>query len=114
MLLINFIAELKLKQTNHCVLVSNGADKANANSNNIICTIKDTKLFVLFLTLSAKDNQKLSNLLSKRFERSVYLNEHKTKSEKKDMTNEYMYFLKSNFVGVNRLFVLIYLKRNND
>ena len=24
------------------------------------------------------------------------------------MTNEYKYFLKSNFVGVNRLFVIVY------
>ena len=28
--------------------------------------------------------------------------------------NEYRYFLKSNFVGVNRLFVLVYSKRDND
>ena len=30
------------------------------------------------------------------------------------MANEYRYFLESNFVGVNRLFVLVYLNRNND
>ena len=29
-------------------------------------------------------------------------------------TNEYGYFLESNFVGVNRLFVLVYLNWNND
>ena len=29
----------------------------------------------------------------------------KTKKESKHATNEYRYFLKSNFVGVNRLFV---------
>ena len=46
---------------------------------------------------------------SKGLELSVYLNEHKTKSENKSMTNEYRYFLESNIVGVNRLFVLIYL-----
>ena len=31
----------------------------NNNANNIIFTIKDTKLYVPVLTLSAKDNQKL-------------------------------------------------------
>ena len=42
-----------------------GADNANANPNNIIFTIKDTKLYVPVFTLSAKDNQSLSKLLSK-------------------------------------------------
>ena len=41
-----------------------GADNANANSNNIIFTIKDVELYVLVVPLSAKDNQKLSQLLS--------------------------------------------------
>ena len=30
------------------------------------------------------------------------------------MANEYRYFIESNFVGVNRLFVLVYLNRDND
>ena len=46
-------------------------------------TIKDTKLYVLVVTLSAKDNKKLSALLSKESERSIYWNEYKTKSENK-------------------------------
>ena len=37
-------------------------------------TIKDTKLYVPVVTLSTKDNQKLSKLLSTRFERSVHWN----------------------------------------
>ena len=44
----------------------------------------------------------------------VYWNECKTTSENKNTINEYRYFLESNFVGVNRLFVLIYLNRDND
>ena len=44
----------------------------------------------------------------------MYWNEHKTKSENKDTANEYTYLLESNFIGVNRLFVLIYLNRDND
>ena len=66
----------------------------DACSNNIIFTIKDTKLSISVVTLSARDNQKLSKCLSKGFERSVYWNEDKTKSEKKNTTNEYIYFLK--------------------
>ena len=57
--------------------LSAGADNANAKSDNIIITIKDTKLHVPVVTLSARDNQKLFNLLSKGLERSVYRNEYK-------------------------------------
>ena len=77
-------------------------------------TIKNTKLYVPAVNLSAKVNQKLSKLFSKEFQRSVYWNEYKTKSENKNMTNEYRYFLKSNFVEVNRLFVLVYSNQLND
>ena len=55
--------------------------KADANSDNIIFIIKDTKLYVPAVTLLAKYNQKLWKRLSKGFERSVYWNEYKTKSE---------------------------------
>ena len=60
-----------------------------------------------------KDNQKLSKALSKGFERSAYWNEFKTKSENKNATNGYRYFLELNFVGVNRLFVLVYSNQND-
>ena len=66
--LINCILELKLKWTKYCVLsVATHENKINedANANNIIFTIKNTKLYVLVVTLSAKINQKLSNLLAK-------------------------------------------------
>ena len=42
--------------------------KEDANANNIIFTIKDIKLYVPIVTLSAKENQKLWKLLSKGFE----------------------------------------------
>ena len=109
--LINCKVELKLKWTKFCVLSAAGIDNVindNINVNNIIFTIKDTKLYVPVVTLSARDNQKLSKLLSKGFERSVYWNQYKTKSENKNTTNEFRNFLKSNYVGVNRLFVLVY------
>ena len=65
------------------------------------------------MTLSARDNQELSKLLSKGFERSFYWNGYKTKSENKNTTNEYRYFLKSSFVGVNRLFVSVYANQDD-
>ena len=80
--LINWKVKLNLTLTKHCILATCGNDNDNVNSNNIIFTIKYTKLYVLVVTLSAKDNQKLSKLLGKGFERSVCWNEYKTKSKK--------------------------------
>ena len=42
-------------------------DKDDTNYDNIIFTIKDTKLLIPVVTLPVKDNQKLSRLLSKGF-----------------------------------------------
>ena len=73
--LINCKEELKLK---YCVLDAAGAENANANNivNNIIFTIKNThKRNILALTLSTKDNQTLSKLLSIGVEGSLYWNE---------------------------------------
>ena len=62
---INCKVQLKLKLTKHCVLSAGGNNNANADHDNIIFTIKDTKLHVPVVTLSVKDNQKLSKLPSK-------------------------------------------------
>ena len=42
----------------HCILSAAGNDIANGNDDNIIFTIKDTKLYVPVVTLSARDNQR--------------------------------------------------------
>ena len=68
----------------NCALTAAGNENDNDNASNIIFTTKGTKLYVPVLTLSVKDNPKLSKLLSKGFEKSVYWNEHKTKSENKN------------------------------
>ena len=85
-----------------------GNDNDNNRDDKIIFTIKDAKLYVPVVTLSARDNQKLSKLPSKGFERSFYWNELKTKGGNKNATNKYIYCLESNFVGVNGLFVLVF------
>ena len=81
--------------------IQKGSNESAVNSQSIV-------------TLSAKDNQKLSKILSKGLERPISRNEYKTKSENKNTKNEYKYFLELNFAGVNILFALIYLNRNND
>ena len=54
------------------------------------------------------------NFIATRFERPVYWNKDKTKSENKNTTNEYRYFRESNFVRVNKLFILVYSNQNNN
>ena len=108
--LIKCKVELKPKWSNQCVLAAAGIDNINTNDNNIILTVKNTKLYVSVVILSAKDNQKLSELLSKE---SKYWNEYKTKRKNKNTTIEYRYFLESNFIGINRLFFSIYPNQNN-
>ena len=100
----------------HCVLsvLDNENDNAVFKFKSIIFSIKYTKLYVPVVTLSVKDNKKLSRFLSKEFERLVYWNKQKTKSETKISTKEYRYFLESNFVEVNRLSFFIYLNRDNN
>ena len=113
--LINCKVELKLRWTKYLVLSASGADNVNDRDfNNFIFTMKDTKLYVPVVTLSGRDNQKLSKILSQRFEKSVYWNEYKTKSDNKNTTSEFRYFLRSNFVGVNKLFVLVYTNHDNN
>ena len=115
MTLINCKVELKLKWLKNCVWSAGGIDNANGNNdddNNFVFAIKDRKLYVPVVTLSARDNQKLSKPFSEEFERSVYWNEYKTKSDNKNTTNKFRFFLESNFIEVNRLFVSIYTNQD--
>ena len=95
--------ELKLKQANYCVLTAAGVDNASKRDDKIIFTIKDSNLYVPFVTLLARDNLKL---LSKGFERIAFRNEYKAKIGIKSTTNKYRFFQESKFVELNR-FVLI-------
>ena len=62
--LVNCKIELKLKWTKYCVLSAAAANSNDANSNNIIFTIKDMKLHVPIVTFSTKDDKKLSKHLN--------------------------------------------------
>ena len=101
--LINSKEELNLKWKKYCVLFAARNDNLNNNDNdnndsNIVFPIKNITLHAPVVTLSSRDNRKLSKLLSKGFERSVYWNEYKTKSENKNTTIQFTYFVESNFV----------------
>ena len=114
MSLINSKAELKVRWTNYGLFPAPGDDNTNTNPSNIIFTIKDKKLYVHVVTLSGGDNEKLPKSVSKGFERSVYPDEYKTKSENKNTKNEYRYFLESISFKVNRLFVLVHSNKDDN
>ena len=80
----------------------------------ILFLLSETQLYVLVVFLSAKDNHKRSKHLSKEFERSVYGSEYKTIGQNKNTTNECRYFIELNFVGLNRLFALVYTKEDDN
>ena len=63
--LIIWKVELKRKWTKYCVLTAAGADYANVNSNNIILTIKDTKLHVFVVTYHQETIKNYQNFLVK-------------------------------------------------
>ena len=71
--IINCKVELKLKWAKYSVLSTGRVDNTEANPNSIFVTIKDIKLYIPVINLSARDNHKPSKILSKGFERSVLL-----------------------------------------
>ena len=112
--LINCKVELSLKWTENCILTT------AANANKAIFKITDAKLYVPIVTLSAEDNAKLSKLLSKGFQRSVYCKKYKVIKNIVEIAanNEEQpirELLDSSWQGVKRLFVLAYNnKAGND
>ena len=62
--LINWKVELKLKCSKCCVLPAAGNDNTSANLDNIIFTIKDTKLYVPVVTVQQKTIENYQNFLA--------------------------------------------------
>ena len=72
-------------------------------------------MYVPVVTLSKEDNKDLIEQQNKSFQRSIYWNEYKTKSQTEN-ADAYVFKyinLDPSFQGVNRLFVMAY-KRLDD
>ena len=116
--LINCKIHLELNWNNNCVMY--GADtyagSDNVNNREATFKIRSTKLYVLIVTLSTKDNVNLTTQINKGFKRSVYWNKYKSKIETKeaDAINLKRFPLDASFQGFNRLFVLAFDNTNND
>ena len=69
--LINCKIDLELNWTKNCVMSS--------IAGNTTFKITNTKSYAPIVTLSSKDNVKLTKQLNEGFKRPVYWNKHKTK-----------------------------------
>ena len=80
--LINCESHLELSWTKNFVMSDNDND-----NNNATLKITNTKLYIPIVTLSTKDNVKLTKQLNEGFKRPVYWNECKIKIEPKYLDN---------------------------
>ena len=110
--LINCKVNLELSWTKNFAVYGSDAYDVADNNRETTFKITSTKLYVLIVTLSTKDNVKLTKQLNKRFERSVYWNEYKTKIDLKDLNSneatDIRIYLDASFQGVKGLFVLAF------
>ena len=96
-----------------------GEDANATGADSATFKITDAKLYVPIVTLSAEDNAKLSKLLSKGFQRSVYCKKYKVIKNIVEIAanNEEQpirELLDSSWQGVKRLFVLAYNNKEGD
>ena len=104
LLLINTKLYMKLNWTKYSVL-------CNQNQNSMF-QITNWELYVPIVTLNTENNNKLSELLSKGFERTVVWNEYKSEIEKVTIPQNDNIFrgttLDVSFQGVSKLFAAAY------
>ena len=106
--LINCEIKLNLTWKKECVLSTGGGDA--------VFFINDTKLHVPVVTLSKEDTKDFIEQQNKKFQRSIYWNECKTKEINEDAdANVFKYInLDPSFQSVNRLFVMAYNRANGQ
>ena len=107
MLLINCKVKLILRWRKSFALSVAANDNDSATLDKIIFYYQ--RIICSSCGFISKTQAKTMKILRRGFDKSVYWNEYKTKSETKNITNEYRYFLESNFVVVKKVLVLVYL-----
>ena len=113
--LINCKIKLNLTWKKECVLSTIDDDAGNPE-NNAVFIINDTKMYVPIVTLSKEDNKNFIEQHNKRFQRSIYWNEYKTKEINENADpNVFKYInLDPLFQGVNRLLVMAYSRADGQ
>ena len=121
--LINCEISLNLTWSKNCVITSKAtreadpdADPAVAginNPTNATFKIKDTKLYVPIVTLSAEDDNKLLKQLKTGFKKTIKWNNYRSEMSNQNKNNNLNYLIDSTFTNVNRLFVLSFENEND-
>ena len=114
----NFFRSLEMPLIN-CKVKFNMKKKKcvfSTHAGNGVFIINDTKLYVPVVTLSKEDNKDFIDQQNKGFQRSIYWNEYKTKEQNENAdANIFKYInLDPSFQGVNRLFVMAYIRADNE
>ena len=112
--LINCEVSLTLTWSENCLLTSKatrnaatGVDAIN-NPTGATCKIKDTKLYVPIVTLSAEIDNNLLEQLKTGFKRTITLNKYISEMSNQTIKKNLNYLIDPTFTNVNRLFVLSY------
>ena len=121
--LINCEVTLTLSWSENCVITCKAtreadpyADPAVDESNNPINAtfeIKDTKLYVPVVTLSAENDNKNLKQLKTRFKRTIKWNKYRSEMSNQAKNNNLNYLIDPTFTNINRLFVLSFENEND-
>ena len=123
--LINYEISLTLKWSEHCVLTDIKTQTATAAQGdnpgkeridaptNATFKITDTKLYVPVVTLSTKDDNKFLEQLKSGFKRTIKWNKYRSEMTNQTKINYLNYLIDPTFTKVNRLFVLLFEKKED-
>ena len=115
--LINCEVSLTLTWSQNCVIRSKATRDAIVlginNPTNATFKIKDTKLYVPVVTLSAENDNKLLGQLKTGFKRTVTWNKYRSEMSNQAQNNNLNCFIDPTFTDVNRLFVLTFENEND-
>ena len=83
-----------------------GQPNKGGSPTNAIFKIKDCKLYVAVVTLSAENDIKILEQLKTRFKRIIKWNKYRSEISNQTKNNNLNYLIDPTFTNVNRLFVL--------
>ena len=114
--LISCEASLTLTWSEKCIIITKATREANPdaylavdeinNPSNATFKVTGRKLYVLVVTLSAENHNKLLEQLKTGFKRTIKWNKHRPEMSGQAINNNLNYLIDSTFTNVNRLFVL--------
>ena len=119
--LINFEVSLPLAWSEKCVLTSKATRDADPdadpavvginNPKNVVFKIKDTKLYIPVVSLSAENDNKLLEQLKTVFKRTIKWNKYRSEISNQTINNNLNYLIDPRFTNANTLFALMKMKK---